>query len=130
MAAKVYSGVQGIECPDIGMIHKPEFKGDLRAGLKAYDEAEAAYIKELRDRAKRNGRSSILGEVIRFGVADGYAQYVVWRSSPLELIHVATGDAWHADRILLRGLTVTDVKDMVARDRRIAELFSKKAVTA
>lgn len=63
-------------------------------------------------------------DTISFPVADGYAVYEV-RGSTLH--HVPVGDAWQVHPALLRGLTKTEVKEMLERERRLAELFSKKS---
>ena len=63
--------------------------------------------------ARRNGKSKYLGRIFRTPKADGYAEYVVWRTSPLQLIHLATGDAWQMSAIEERGLLLADVKQSI-----------------
>jgi len=63
--------------------------------------------------------------VIRFPRGDGYAQYMVWRTRPLSLLHLPVGDAWDLPDYQIRGLRVKDVRDIVARERGLRELFSK-----
>ena len=82
--------------------------------------------------ARREGRpATLVGEIVRFPVADGYAQYMVWRQQPLQLIWIELGDAWSAHNALIRGLRVKDVKAQVDADKRLAALFAerKAAVT-
>ena len=67
-----------------------------------------------------------VGEIIRFGVADGYAEYMVKRASPLELVHFTDQDGYKAHPALTRGLTLNDVKYQVDGARRMAELLRKK----
>jgi hypothetical protein len=86
---------------------------------------EAEYIATLASTAKQNGTSDLLGEIVRWPRADGYAQYMVWTTRPLALIHIATGDAWMVEDALMRGLRLSDIQAMVERERRIANLFSK-----
>lgn len=55
----------------------------------------------------------IVGGMIRFGVADGYAHYLVTKDRPLTLAHVPFCDAYQAHSILIRGLRVADVQLML-----------------
>lgn len=92
-------------------------------------EDEQRYLADLRDRALSDAhifdtaKAGLVGEVIRFQVADGYAQYMVWQQSPLSLIHIATMDGYSIPEAHIRGLRLADVKDLVARERRMRELF-------
>jgi hypothetical protein len=88
-------------------------------------EVTNAYLDSLRELARDNGSSDLLGEVIRFQRGDGYAEYMVWRTSPLELIWLELGDAWSVEDALIRGLRLSDVEEMVARARRLTELFGR-----
>lgn len=74
-------------------------------------------------RAKNDGE--LVGEILRWQRADGYAQYMVVKQKPLTLSHVAIGDAWQVESALIRGLRLADVENMVQRERRLKELFSK-----
>ena len=74
--------------------------------------------------ARKNGTSKYLGRIYRTPIADGYAEYIVWRTSPLHLIHLETGDAWHMSAIHARGLRLADVKaeiDMEDSWKKLAE---------
>ena len=59
----------------------------------------------------------VVGGMVAFPVADGYAWYKVVSAKPLKLQHVPFGDGWHADPITLRGLRFTDVNLMLWRQR-------------
>ena len=87
-------------------------------------EAET-YTARLRKWCKKNSPSDspLIGETIQTPMGDGYAVYMVFNTRPLELLHLETFDAWHADPCWLRGLRVADVKQMVEREREIAKLF-------
>jgi hypothetical protein len=63
-----------------------------------------------------------LGKIIRFGVADGYAQYMV--ANGTTLIHLEEVDAYHVHDALLRGLRATDIDAMIKRDENFNALFS------
>lgn len=93
---KVYGGIEGIEVPD--------FKSgeDYADYSKRCDE----YEKKLVTLAKKRSNSRIAGEILKFGVADGYARYVVIK--PTEIIHVGTHDGYQFPYIQnLRGKDIT-----------------------
>jgi len=94
---------------------------------EAYFKAEAKIWAGLQEDSDSVDLSkSLVGALIRFPVADGYAVYIVNRDKPLSLTHVALGDGWSADPILLRGLRKTDIIERVERDRNLKKLFAKK----
>jgi len=111
--ANVFSAPEGFEPPAFN--------------IETWQKDEDEYLTRLADRCKMNGTSDLLGETIRFPRGDGYALYMVWNNSPLQLIHVAIGDAWQVEDALIRGLRVTDVRDMVEREAKMRALFSKGA---
>lgn len=111
------------------------YETDLPRGVPYMDsplhKKEQAYTDGLaelaRAQAKREGRpATLVGEIIRFPVADGYAQYMVWRQQPLQLIWIELGDAWSAHPALIRGLRLTDVRRQVEAAKRLAAWFAAK----
>jgi hypothetical protein len=89
-------------------------------------EQEAEYLARLKAAAQAfSGNGDLIGEIIRFPRADGYAQYMVWSTKPLKLIWIELGDAWDIDKVTERGLRLSDVREMVERDRKLAELFGR-----
>ena len=112
--AKVYSAPKEVKVPVI----------DFR-NMKAYNEDCERYEKELKELLqKRNPDGELVGEIIRFPVADGYARYMVAGIKPVELVHLPLDDAWHfqyANRI-----TAKDIRDQIKQQKAIAELFAKK----
>ncbi len=89
---------------------------------KNYEKALEAAAKAAR--AKNPG--DMVGETIKWGVADGYAVYMIVKEKPLTVQHVDHGDGYRVDPIMIRGLRLSDVRGRVAQEKRIAELFSKK----
>jgi len=69
-----------------------------------------------------NGKYS--GEIVRDGVADGYAQYMIISLRPLELMHLPLVDGYQSR--WAHRWTAADVKRMVEREKSLRELFSKK----
>jgi len=82
-------------------------------------------IKQTCTDLKATRKGDTVGEIIRFQVADGYAQYIVVQENPLKIMHIHEGDAYEASHILIRGLNLSDVIDMVGREKAIAAMFSR-----
>jgi hypothetical protein len=95
---------------------------------KTYEEnlaEEKAYLSQLKDMlVKRKPTQNLVGEIIRFPMADGYAEYMVAATTPLELIHIPLGDAW--DFQYAHRLTKKDVEDKIKNQKALEELFKKK----
>jgi hypothetical protein len=116
--ATAYAPPEGFEPPQITLENS-------RDG--SYEREEAAYLERLADRAKMNGTSPLLGEVVRWQRADGYAQYMVWQTKPLQLIHLDLLDGYAIEPALIRGLRVADIKAMVEQAARMRAFFTRKA---
>lgn len=95
-------------------------------------EKEEAYFAEMKAMARkanarpgrmREGLLDLIGEVLRWPRADGYAVYMVWNVYPLEIVHLAVGDAWSIEPALIRGLNVAEVRRMVEHERAMKEMF-------
>jgi hypothetical protein len=112
-----YSPPEGFEPPQITM-------ENMRDG--SYEREEAAFLERLADRAKMNGTSPLLGEVVRWQRADGYAQYMVWQTKPLQLIHLDLMDGYTIEPALIRGLRVADIHEKVEQAARMRAFFTRK----
>lgn len=64
----------------------------------------------------------VVGAMLQFREADGYAVYLVVRDKPLTLQHVANG--YGCDPIFIRGLRRKDILEHLAREKRLRELFA------
>ncbi len=95
---------------------------------KTYEEnvlEENNYLAALKDMlTKRKPTQKLVGEIIKFQVADGYAQYMVASMTPLELVHIPLGDAW--DFHYAHRLTKKDVEEKIKNQKALEELFKKK----
>lgn len=115
--AKIYDLPEGFTAPRFDF-----------SDMKGYREKEEAFINQLKDwcikRAEGSGQENI-GEVIDFPVADGKALYMVAAVKPVQLIHIPIGDCWSYQ--MAHRITRKDIKDMVERNKRLKELFSKKS---
>lgn len=121
MAATVYTCPEGLEEPDFDA-----FMGERRFDTEAYFDACEKHQEQVAEwcRLTTTTPGPLIGETIRFPVADGQAVYMVWKTKPLTLIHLAYVDGYEVSEIMLRGLRVSDVREMVEREQRIQELFS------
>lgn len=101
---------------------RPEFPNPYTpaaydAAIKAYEEANAKYAREA------NPNDPLAGEVITFPVADDQAWYMVYSSRPLALIFLEVGDRYHIGEPYIRGLRISDVRQIIQRRKAIAEMF-------
>jgi len=115
--ATVFSAPEGFDPP---IITGDDFS------MGTWRDKEHAYIERLADRAKMNGHNPLLGEVVRWQRADGYAEYMVWNTQPLQLIHLRLGDAYSVEDALIRGLRVADIRAMVEREQKMREFLARK----
>ncbi len=113
--AKIYSP------PAIIPVPKYDWKDKM---VENYNKAEKTFIDNLTKFAKRRKKGDLIGKVIKFPVADGYALYMVAGLKPVELIHLPLLDAYQSEFAEL--MTAAKIKEMVERDEKMAELFSKK----
>lgn len=116
--ATIFAPPKGFEPPEVDYVNYDH--------VAAMD-AEDAYVARLAAEARRCNTGKLVGEVVRFPAADGYAQYMVWKHAPLELVHLALGDAWSIPNAHARGLRITDIKANIERERGLAALFSEHA---
>lgn len=105
---KVYGGIEGIQVP--------EFNVDFDVQQKA----EAEYIEKIVAFAEKNGKGNLRGKLVRFPVADGQAQYVIF--APSTLIHLAVGDGWHLPYI--ERLKPADIRKKVKQQEGLRKLFA------
>lgn len=100
--------------------------GDWRtsAHVKAYDALEDE------DEAARD-RGEIVGRLVRYPIADGYAVYKIVSAKPLTLAHVDYMDGWTIPAAHLRGINLASVKeDLRVKDARAAFFARKQAERA
>lgn len=101
---------------------------DFHSGedFKAYDQRSNAAFAKLEEASSALPDGEVVGALIQFPHADGYAIYRVASAKPLKLQHIPYGDAWHADASTIRGLRLADVQSMVGRSRMLRSMFAKK----
>jgi len=109
--AKIYNVPKEVKVPEFNF-----------ATIKEYDADLKKFKDELKDWCvKRNPNQECVGEIIKFPVADGYAEYMVAAVKPVQLIHLPIWDAWHFQ--YAGRLTKKDVVEKVAQQQALAKLF-------
>jgi len=100
-----------------------DFRVDGKFDSKKMDEAEEKWIGELRTWCKANSNGEYVGEVVHQGVADGYAQYMVYSLKPLELIHIPLGDSYQFQ--WAHRWTASDIKMMIEQRKKMKSMFKQ-----
>jgi hypothetical protein len=113
MSATIYQVPDGIKAPN---------PFEDRAN---YDEREKLYIKQVQALAKERTKDDCkeCGKVIRFQVADGYAEYVVMSLKPVELIHLEHMDAYQFQYVDL--MTAEKIREIIKKQEALNKLFGK-----
>lgn len=93
------------------------------ARCEQYRRDTEAYI-----RRDLGGKHKLTGRIIRFPVADGYAQYMIW--TPTKWIHLDEVDGYHANDATVRGMRAVDVADYFERQDRLDAYFAAKRAEA
>lgn len=113
--ATVYAPPASVgEPPEMPAYH-PD--GDYLTRWRLHEAGCEAYLQAIQDEARKANKGDLVGEVVRFGMADGHAIYVVWSQRPLSLVHVPIFDAWQIPEAHARGLRVKDIRAAVKRDK-------------
>ena len=116
--SKIFSPPDTIKIPELS------FKD-----IGGYEQACEKYVEDLKqwciNRAENAGTDTqYIGEVIRFPVADGYAEYMVAALKPIQLIHIPLWDAW--DFQYANRLTKKDIIDKINQQNSLKKLFGGK----
>ena len=109
--AKVFTLPHGFDAPDFNWEDIEQYNKDCA---------------DLTDRLKkwcieRNDQKSV-GEIIKFQVADGYAEYMVASTIPVQLIHLPFWDAYESEFAHL--MTAKAVQDKINQTIAFEKLFS------
>ena len=110
--AKVYSAPSSIEVPSLDF-----------SNINGYEKACEKYKADLKAMLQKRNNGKNVGEIIRFPVADGYAEYMVASMKPVELVHLPLGDAWDFQYVHL--LTAKEVQGQIDQQKALERLFKK-----
>lgn len=72
----------------------------------------------------RNRGQKNVGEVIRFQVADGYAEYMVAAIKPVQLLHLPYMDGYQSETAPL--MTAKAIQTKVDQEKAMAKLFGPR----
>lgn len=106
-------------------VHEPDYQNYLSGDFQEEQRKEDAVIAVWAAQLRRTNPGALVGEIIRFQIADGYAQYMVKKEKPLQLVHLHVGDGYQIDPIMIRGLRLSDVRQRVSQEKKFASMFSK-----
>lgn len=92
-------------------------------GREREKQREEQFFENLRNelRAKHSGDS--VGKELQWPRGDGCARYIVVSETPFVVAHLNIGDAWTVEPALIRGLRLSDARNVVERSERFAMLF-------
>lgn len=112
--AKVFTLPEGFTAPEFNWKDIEQYNkdcADFTARLKQWC-------------VERNPDQECIGEVIKFPVADGYAEYMVAAIKPVQLIHLPFLDAYDSETAYL--MTAKAIKEKVSQQKALNDLFSRK----
>lgn len=112
--AKVFLLPEGFVAPDFNWKDIPQYEkgcAELTEKLKKWC-------------IDRNPEQKNVGEIIKFQVADGYAEYMVAATKPVELIHLPFWDAYQSETANL--MTAKAIQQKIDQTIAMAKLFAPK----
>jgi len=119
MAVEIYSTPNELTIPVLGGITSK----NINSKIKAHDAAVAKYVEDLKEWLTSKGYTGKnAGEILRFPVADGYAQYMVISMKPLSMFHLELDDAWQFQYAHL--LTAKEINEKIKQQEALAKAFS------
>lgn len=105
--AKVFLLPDGFEAPEFDWQNIEKYQKDC-----------AEHTAKLKEWClNRNSEQECVGEVIRFPVADGYAEYMVAAIKPVQLLHLPYMDAYQSETAPL--MTATAIKEKVRQTKAL-----------
>lgn len=112
--AKVFTLPNGFNAPDFNW-----------EDIEQYEKDCTDLVEKLREFCiKRNNQKNV-GVVIKFQVADGYAEYMVASTKPVELIHLPFWDCYQSETASL--MTAKAIQDKIDQKIAMDKLFAPKS---
>jgi len=109
--ADIYSAPQEVRLPKLDF-----------SSMETYNKDCERYINDLTNHIKDMGyKGKNIGEIVKFAVADGYAEYMVLSMKPVKLIHIPLGDAYEFQYAHL--MTASEITKKLESQKKLAELF-------
>ena len=108
--AKIYSAPKEVKLPSFDWTNMQE-----------YAQASKQYIADVKQYINDMGyKGKNVGEIVRFAVADGYAEYMVVSMRPLSLMHIPLDDAYEFPYVHL--MTSTEINKKIELQRVLAKM--------
>lgn len=102
------------------------FELDASEDFNAYLGRTDALLQALEADFEKQPEGTVKGAIVSFPYADGSAMYLVQKVRPLTLQHIPYGDAWQIPAAHMRGLTLEDIQQNIARTRGLKAMFSQR----
>jgi len=94
------------------------------SNMETYNKDCERYINDLTNHIKDMGyKGKNVGEIVKFAVADGYAEYMVLSMKPMRLVHIPLGDAYEFPYAHL--MTASEITKKLEGQKMMEKLFSK-----
>lgn len=84
---------------------------------------EKQYINKLYQYVVKYGQGKSRGKIVRYQVADGYAEYMVFSEKPAALIHIPLADAYQYP--MVSRFTMKEVLSDIQRQEEFHKLFQQ-----
>ena len=109
----IYSAPSEVRLPKLDFSNMQDYNKDCKR-----------YISDLTKHIKDMGyKGKNVGEIVRFAVADGYAEYMVLSMKPMRLVHIPLGDAYEFQYAHL--MTASEITKKLEGQKMMEKLFSK-----
>ena len=109
--AEIYSAPKEVRLPKLDFSNMQDYNKDCNR-----------YISDLVKHIKDMGyKGKNVGEIVKFSVADGYAEYMVLSMKPMRLVHIPLGDAYEFQYAHL--MTAKEINQKLDAQNRLAQLF-------
>jgi len=112
--AKVYLLPEGFIAPDFNWEDIPQYEKDC-----------AELTEKLREFCMKRNNQKNVGAIIKFQVADGYAEYMVAATKPVQLIHLPFWDCYQSETASL--MTAKAIQDKIDQKIMLDKLFAPKS---
>jgi len=97
-----------------------------KARVKREEQEDDIAWEELIEKTVALPDGEILGALVTYPVADGFAAYVVIQEEPLTLQWIPFGDMYQADHRLIKGTDRRDVLTDISARKMLHKVFNKK----
>jgi len=91
--------------------------------IDIYQKEVDRYYSELKAFCLKRKKGKNVGTIVKFQIADGYAEYMVSSMRPLELIHLPIGDEYQFPYI--QNLTAKDIQQRIDQQIKLDSIFKK-----